>query len=161
MRHQPPVAVSSFPALNSGESSADQSRTDPFGYWGENQSGPSTSTFYPVSHRVRSSLCNHANSFQQQNVQHPYQPGPSRTGCSTGRFQPYGMSRTRPNERRNAEAGPSTLVPPPVPHVGLPTPQPSGGISETTADADKHQTNTEEDKASVSIFLLFSYSSCN
>ena len=150
-RHQPPVAVSNFSALNSGESSTDRSRIVPFGYWGENQSGPSTSTFYAVSPCVRSSLCNHADLFPQQNVQPSYRPGPSRIECSTGRFQPYGRSRTRPNEHRNAEAGPSTLAPPPIPHVGPPTPQPSGGISETTADAE-NQTISEEDKAPVSDF---------
>jgi len=72
---------------------------------------------------------------------------------STGRFQPYGRSRARRSEHMNAEAGPSTLVPPPVLCVGLPTLQPSGGmISETTADAEKSQTITEEDEVSVSNF---------
>ena len=70
----------------------------------------------------------------------------------TGRFQPYGMSRTRPNEYRNAEAGPSTLTAPLIPYVGLPTSQPSGGISETAADAATTQTNTEEEEAPVSNF---------
>jgi len=85
----------------------------------------------------------------------PYQPstGPTRTGLiPTGWFQPYELSCTGENEYRNAEAGPSTLVPPPAPCVGLPMPQPSGGISETTADADNNQTPTEEDKAPVSDF---------
>jgi hypothetical protein len=62
------------------------------------------------------------------------------------------MSRTRTNEHRNAEAGPSTLALPPVPYVGPPTSQPSGGISETTADAETKETITEEDEAPVSDF---------
>jgi len=68
------------------------------------------------------------------------------------RFQPYGMSRTRPSEYWNAEAGPSTLMAPPAPYIGLPSLQPSGGISETTADAANTQTTTEENKAPVSNF---------
>ena len=69
-----------------------------------------------------------------------------------GRFQPYGTPRVRPDEYSNAEAGPSTLMVPPVPYIDPPTSQPSGGVSETTADAEQTQTNTEEDKASVSNF---------
>ena len=70
----------------------------------------------------------------------------------TGRLQPYGMSGARPYKHRNAEAGPSSLVPPAVPFIDLPTPQPSGGISETTADAETTQKITEEDKVPVSDF---------
>ena len=83
-----------------------------------------------------------------------HQPGPTRTRqMQTGRFQPYGMSRTRRNEYRNAQAGPSTLPLLPVPSVGPPTLSPSGGyISETTANAEKKQTFTEEDKVAVSNF---------
>ena len=135
--------------------STDQPRTVPFNYWGENQSGPFTSTFYTASSRVRSSLCDHVDLFPQQNVQPSYQlsAGPSRTGLiSTGRFQPYGIPHhTRPYEYRNAEAGPSTLASPLVPYVGPPAPQPSGGKSETTADAENEQTVTEE-KGPVSKF---------
>jgi hypothetical protein len=108
-----------------------------------------------VSAGARPPLYKRADPFPQENVYTPHQPttGPTRTGLiSTGRFQPYGTSRARRNEHRNAEAGPSTLVPPPAPHVGPLTPQPSGGISETTADAERRNTNTEEDKAPVSDF---------
>ena len=70
----------------------------------------------------------------------------------TGRFQPYGMSRTRPNEYRNAEAGPSTLTAPLIPYFDLPTSQPPGGISETTANAEPEHTITEEEEAPVSNF---------
>jgi len=70
----------------------------------------------------------------------------------TGRFQPYGTSRARTIEYGNAGAGPSTLVPPLVPYIGPPMPQPSGGISETPANAEQTQTNTEEDKVPVSSF---------
>jgi len=70
-----------------------------------------------------------------------------------GRFQPYGRSYARRSEHRNAEAGPSTLLPAPVLYVGYPTLQPSGGmISETTADAENAQLITEEDKVPVSNF---------
>ncbi|KAF9650790.1 hypothetical protein BDM02DRAFT_3111579 [Thelephora ganbajun] len=61
------------------------------------------------------------------------------------------MTRARTSEHRNAEAGPSTLVSPPIPYIGLPTSQPSGGmISETTADAVTSQTLTEEAEVPVS-----------
>ena len=136
----------------------EQSSLVPLDYWGGNQSGPSTSTFYTVSARVRSSLCNNVNTFPQQNVQPLYQPsaGSTRAGSiSTGRFRPYGMSRARTNEHRNAEAGPSTIVPPSFPYVGLSTLQPSGGISETTADAEFKQTDTEEYEVPVSNFHCF------
>lgn len=88
-------------------------------------------------------------------MRNPHQPGtgPTRTGSIlAGRFQPYKPSRARANEYRNAGVGPSTLVPPPVPYVGSSMLQPSGGISETTADADENKTTTEEDKAPVSNF---------
>ena len=133
--------------------STDRSRTAPLYCWGENQSGPSTSTFHTVSPRVQPSLRNCANPFLQQNVQHSHQSGPSRTRwISTGQFQPYGMSRTRQNEYRNAGAGQSTQTLPPVPYVSQSMSQPPGGISETTANAEKNQTPTEEDKVPVSSF---------
>jgi len=70
-----------------------------------------------------------------------------------GRFQPYERPHARRNKYRNAEAGPSTLIPASFPYVGYPTLQPSGGmISETTADAEQKQKTTEEDKAPVSYF---------
>ena len=62
------------------------------------------------------------------------------------------MSRARSYGNGNAEAGSSTLAPPPVPYVGLPTLQPSGGISETTADAEQPNQITEEDEVPVSNF---------
>ena len=120
-----------------------------------NESGPAASTFYVVSAGVRLLLCDSVDHFLQQDVRPPYQPspGPPRTGViQTSRLQPYGMTRTHPNEHVNAEAGPSTFVPPPTPYIGPPTPQPSGGISETTADAEKNQTTLEEDKIPVSSF---------
>ena len=82
---------------------------------------------------------------------HQLSTGPTRTGLTqTGRFQPYGMSHTRPNEYWNAEAGLSIMVAPPAQYVHPPTWQPSGGIPETTADAETTQTFTEEDKVPVS-----------
>jgi hypothetical protein len=59
-------------------------------------------------------------------------------------FPPYGTCRTREIEHADAEEGPLTLIP----SVG----QPSGGISETVADATTNQTITEENKAPVSNF---------
>ncbi|KAF9646525.1 hypothetical protein BDM02DRAFT_3000293 [Thelephora ganbajun] len=43
-------------------------------------------------------------------------------------------------------------MPPPGPYVGEPTSQPSGGISETTADAATTQPTTEEGQVPVSNF---------
>ena len=68
------------------------------------------------------------------------------------RYQPYGTSRTRRVGHVNAEAGPSTLMPPHFPYVGLPIPQPTGGISETTANAANNKKITEEKEAPVSNF---------
>ncbi|KAF9779717.1 hypothetical protein BJ322DRAFT_337069 [Thelephora terrestris] len=100
--------------------------------WGANQSGPSTSTFdwnVPTTNQSMS--------------------GPSRTGqSSTRRFQPYGTSRAREPEQRNAEAGPSTITLPQVAYVGSPTPEPTGGlIPEAKADANNEQPFTEEEEA--------------
>ena len=78
--------------------------------------------------------------------------GPSRTeGGKARRFQPYGTHRAHRNEHVNAEAGPSTLVPLAIEPVGLPTVQPSGGESETVADANDKK-DLEEDKVPVSSF---------
>ena len=127
-----PRSGKTFFTLEHGEtSSADQSRIVPFDYWGANRSGPST------------------------NMQPLYPPStsPSRTELTlTERFHPYGMSRARLNEHRNAEAGPSTLAPSPVPYGGPTIPPPSGGLSETPADAEVNQTETEESEVPVSNF---------
>jgi hypothetical protein len=66
-------------------------------------------------------------------------------------FQPHGTSLVHATEHVNAEVGPSTLPPPNDPSVGLPTPQPSGGISEMTVDAE-NQPSTEEGQVAVSNF---------
>ena len=118
--------------LERGEtSSADQSRIAPYDYWGANKSGSSTNVL-PLPQPSTSS---------------------SRTGLfSTGRFHPYEMSHARLNEHSNAEAGPSTLAPSLVPYSGQIIPQPSGGYSETTADAEKNETATEESEVPVSNF---------
>ena len=70
----------------------------------------------------------------------------------TERFQPYEMSHTRLDEYRDAEAGSSTLMVPPVPYVGPPMLQPSGGRSATTADAELIHQVTEEEEVPVSKF---------
>ena len=88
-------------------------------------------------------------------MQSSYQPGTGSTRAGSipmMRFQPYGVSCTHPNEYRDAETGTSTLVPPSASYVGPPTPQPSGGISETTVGAEDNNTTKDEDKAAVSNF---------
>ena len=59
--------------------------------------------------------------------------------------KPYSLPRAHSNERTNAEAGPSNLA-------ALPPVNPSGGTSETSADAETNLTNTEENAAPVSNF---------
>ena len=71
---------------------------------------------------------------------------------STVRFQPYWTARAHPDEHRDAGVGPSTLVPPQIPYVALPTAHPSGGTSEATADAENNDSITEEDTAPASNF---------
>ena len=71
---------------------------------------------------------------------------------SAWRFQPYGTPRDRSNERANAEAGPSTLPPPSIPYLALPTAYPSGGTSEARANAEINNPVTEENTAPVSSF---------
>jgi len=74
---------------------------------------------------------------------------PSAGMISTGRYQPYEVSRARSSEHRNAEAGPSTLRF--IPYVVPPTLQPSGRtISETATNAKQTKTTTEEHKVPVS-----------
>ena len=50
------------------------------------------------------------------------------------------------------EAGPSTYIPPHIPHDTPPTTQPTGGLSETAADAEQDRTITEEGESPVSDF---------
>ena len=137
------------------ESINHQSRTVPFDYWGTNQSGPSTSTFYAVSARVLPPSSNPVHTVPQENMHTSYESsaGPAGTALmSAGRFRPYETPYTRLNEYREAEAGPSTLAAPLVPYGGFSMPQPSGGISETTANADLNQKFTEEYRVPVSSF---------
>ena len=47
---------------------------------------------------------------------------------------------------------PTTLVLPPIRSLGLPTMEPSGGIPETSADAETDPSSAEEDEAPVSHF---------
>ena len=127
----------------------------PLDYWGANQGGPFASASYAVISRVQWSPHNHIDIFIQGGAHYFHQPstGPARTELMPmRRFQPYGMPSTCLDERVNAEAGPSTLAPPHFPYVDWTTSQPSGGRSETTADAEQHQTLTEEDRATVSNF---------
>jgi len=70
----------------------------------------------------------------------------------TRRYQPYETPRTFSNEYAYAEAGPSNLPLPLVPYTAPPATHPSGGISETTVDAENSQTITEEHATPVSGF---------
>jgi len=65
------------------------------------------------------------------------------------RFTPYGRYSPR---SRNTQAGPSTQVPPPTPYDAASTAQPTGGHSETSADAEQNNQGTEEDETPVSDF---------
>ena len=91
----------------------------------------------------------------------------TRTGTVSGwRFTPYGIHHSHPVMYENADAGPSTQPPPPIPYDTRPTTrppppipydtrpttQPTGGTSETTADAEQSQTITEEDETPVCDF---------
>ena len=79
--------------------------------------------------------------------------GPTRSEpLHAERHQPYGTSRTRRVGHVNAEAGPSTLVPPHVPYVGLPITQSTEGISERTANATNNKSAKEKKEAPVSNF---------
>jgi len=124
----------------------------PFDYWG---SGASTSTSYVVSVRFQSPLRNPADTFPQgdMNTAHWPRAGPAGAGMTQmGRYHPYGISRPRTDWYGNAEAGPSTLVAPPVQYLGPSMTQPSGGKSETRANAQPNQSITEEHRVPVSIF---------
>ena len=110
---------------------------------------PSASTLHPVSARPRPSIRSHANTFPRQDLRPSYQP---RTRpISTVRPGPYKIQRTRRDEHWSTEAGPSTLRHLLVPGSGTVVPQPTRGIPETTADADK-PTYGEEGKTAVSNF---------
>ena len=131
------------------ELGAHRSHTVPLNYQGANQSGASTSTSSVVP-----PLRNPADTCRQGNADTSRwsRTVPDRARMTqTEWHQPYGVSRTRPNWHGNAEAGPSTLLTPPVPYISQPTTRPSGGISKTVADTI-NQSITEEHRASVSNF---------
>jgi hypothetical protein len=52
----------------------------------------------------------------------------------------------------NVEAGPSAVRPSPISFVGSIMPQPSGWVSETSADAEQHHSIIDEDEVPVSDF---------
>ena len=68
------------------------------------------------------------------------------------RYMPYDTYHDRTGMHGNTEAGPSNQASPPFPDGGWPTTQPTGGTSETTADAEQTKKNTEDDETSVSNF---------
>ena len=79
--------------------------------------------------------------------------GPTRSEPSHAeRYQPYGTSRTHRVGHVNAEAGPSTLVPPHVPYVDSPIPQSTEGIFKRTANATNNKSVKEKKEAPVSNF---------
>jgi len=130
-----------------------QPRAVPHDYWGVSQGQPPASTFYAVGGAQLSSR-NPVDLSTQEDVHSFYQPntGPGGGGLMpVGQFQPYGTSGAYLNELGNPEAGPSTQAPLHAP----PMPRPSGGRSETTADAEIDQTFTEEHRATVSNFYCF------
>jgi len=132
-----------------------RSQVAPLDYGGANRNGASTSTFSMVGFRVHSSLRNPTNIFPQGNLNTSHRQRAGQTGpemTQGRRYHPYEMPRTRLDSHRNAEAGPSTLAAPSVPHVGRPTTQPSGGISERRADAQTTHSITENLRAAVSNF---------
>ena len=91
-------------------SGAHRPRTLPPGYWGANQSEPSTGASYTVGFRARSP--HNPDGTSAQNVRALHQPntGSTRIGPITmWWFRPYRTSSARSNEHRNAQAGPSTL----------------------------------------------------
>jgi hypothetical protein len=87
-------------------------------------------------------------------VQTPYQSGigSTRTKSRYRQIMPYPTHHARPNEHANAEPGPSNLAPQPTRSRARPPKNPSGGLSEATADAENNKTITEEDAGRVSNF---------
>jgi len=84
---------------------------------------------------------------------HQLRSGATRTGVMDSRwFTPYGTYGARPIIYGTAEVGQSTQVPPPIPYNTWSTIQPTGGIPETTANAEQHQPNTEEEESAVGDF---------
>ena len=67
------------------------------------------------------------------------------------------MSRIRPSEYRRAEARSSILMAPLVLYVSPPISQPSGGIPETTADAEVNKKTAEENKTPVRTFTILMF----
>ena len=65
---------------------------------------------------------------------------------------PYGTYHDRTGMYRNTEEGPSNQASLPCPDSDWPTPQPTGGTSETTADAEQSEKITEDDETPVSNF---------
>ena len=132
-------------------------KTDPPGYWEQNQSGPVSwpSASYPVRSPPRMSFPCPINHFLRQDVQASYHPGANLAETEsnlTGRFHPY-AHRTRTTRHANAEAGPPTVALPYVQSGGQQIPEPSGGVvSETSADAETNQLTTEQHEAPVSNF---------
>ena len=150
-----PAVVSALSAL---KPNTYRLRTVPPDYSGTNQSGPFTDTLDMVGHEAPPSSRNPVDAFQQGNLQTSHHPTTDSTRDEPPRrFQPYHISRVHPNEHRYTEAGPSTLVPPPVQYVAPQMPQPPGGISETPADAENDQPYTEEDQAPVSHFTVLMF----
>ena len=88
-------------------------------------------------------------------MQNSYQPDVDPIGVGTidmWQTEPYLTHYTDSDEYANTEAGPLYFVPLHTPYMAQPFTNPSGGSSEATADAETHQTFTEESVAPVSNF---------
>ena len=68
------------------------------------------------------------------------------------RCMPYDTYHGRTGTYGNTEAGPSNQASPPFPDGDWQTTQPTGGISETTADAKQNKKTTEDNETPVSNF---------
>jgi hypothetical protein len=120
---------------------AHQSRTAPYGNWGNHQSGPPNSMFHQVRFQPRPSLSDRIDPSRQYNVHTPYHlgAGPTRARVApTRRFQPYESHRADTPEYMNAEAeaeAPTIVALPSAPDDPQ-SPEPSEGTSETAGDSD-------------------------
>ena len=70
----------------------------------------------------------------------------------THRYSSYEMPHSHSTKYTNTEAGPAYFAPQPAPYTSHPPTNPSGGLSERTADAEQANNITEEEEIQVSNF---------
>ena len=87
-----------------------------------------------------------------QNHHHSHSGATRTEMLDSWRFTPYGGYSARPITHGTTVARPSTHIPLYIQHYAPPTIQPTGGLSETAANAEHNQTYTEEDESPVSDF---------